>query len=118
MVLSTSYLLGDRSLQFWIEGLIMVIVVSLIVKSFMPENHKYKGEGITRMKNWAIHNRDLFTGILISLIAMRALEWTADLFNEKSGYSLPHTEDDFLWFIPFSAIIAWRIHKYFHKHKI
>lgn len=112
-----SYLLGDRTLRFWIEGLIMIFFVILIVKAFLSDPYKPRMQFRYYIRDWVWHNKkDLIVGLLASLIAMRALEWAIHIGAKVFGIELPHTEDDFLYFIPIAGFIQYKLHQKFHLH--
>lgn len=114
----TSYLLGDRSLRFWIEGFVIMVLVVLIVKAFKTDKHEYKGTFFKNCLEWLDHNkRDLFLSITIPYVLMLSLEWTEPLFEKYTTISLPHTGNEFLWFIPITGFVAYKLHDKFHGHK-
>lgn len=113
----SNYLLGDRSVHFWIQGFVMIFIVTTIVVSWMKDDHKHNGKGvISKITYHFSHYAKVYMlSILASYIAMIALEWSVDALTKYSTLKLPHSENDFLYFIPFSGFITYKVHRRFHK---
>ncbi len=111
------YLLGDRTVWFWVQGFIMTFVVTTIVLTWMRDSHaNNETTVIGKIKHHFMHyGKEYMLSIFASYVAMIALEWTVDLLTKYSTVKLPHSENDFLYFIPFSGFITYKTHNRFHK---
>lgn len=114
-----SYLLGGHDVRFWVEGLVIMVVVFWIIKLIFSDPYAPERRGFWNWaKGWLNHyKKDFFLSVAIPYVCMLALEWSEPLFLKYTSIDLPHSENDFLYFIPFTGIVAWRTSLKWHKHE-